>query len=185
MGSSGSKATRSLRKTPPSWAGAKTPHPADPQPAAVPKSKPVASESKSPEIQKDSIDPQLLSNLNRLGPVHVDHHMRTMPVDETTTRMFKSRQKADDDAAHLRDVRNRTTAPSLQFILDELKSASSQRDIERLAAKHNFDVDKFVLLSRFVNSPSVDRKLTRKTVTEKGEELVNTTAVWITPRLQS
>lgn len=30
-----------------------------------------------PVIEKDSRDPQLLSNLSRLGPVRVDHHMQS------------------------------------------------------------------------------------------------------------
>lgn len=42
-------------------------------------------------IQRDARDPQLLANLNRLGPVRVDHHMQTVRTVSQTVVRFTTR----------------------------------------------------------------------------------------------
>jgi hypothetical protein len=98
MGSVSSKGARaSSRKNGkvPSWTGARI-RPHEPKVSPLPTARqPWASETKDEgsaslvpnlyaqpnqikAIQRDAKDPQFLANLNRLGPVRVDHHMQTI-----------------------------------------------------------------------------------------------------------
>jgi hypothetical protein len=111
MGSSASKAARKLpkRAEPPTWAGKRTPNPGQPDPpAGVTReqvrenlasaqrtegaSATISSGSASTQfmvsaIEKDARDPHFLANLQQLGPVKVDHHMKTVrPVCATLFR---------------------------------------------------------------------------------------------------
>src|SRR6266702_863033 len=115
MGSASSKAARAFPSIKPgkssSWGGARTPAhgpKASPPPTAR---QPWASESKdegrrcmhasegsslrstfiTTVIQRDARDPQLLANLNRLGPVRVDHHMQTVRTVSQTVVRFTTR----------------------------------------------------------------------------------------------
>lgn len=69
MGTASSKVARKLPKTPSA--------------ARAPKPQPAAWESRNEVIEKDAMDPHLLSNLSRLGPVRVDHHMETFKTENT------------------------------------------------------------------------------------------------------
>ena len=102
MGSASSKAARAYPVKPgksPSWGGARMPA-YDPKTSPSQNtSQPLASESKDEgkrrayirsssgqcsnyvpplAILRDARDPQLHANLNKLGPVRVDHHMQTV-----------------------------------------------------------------------------------------------------------
>lgn len=102
MGSASSKAARAYPVKPgksPSWGGARMPA-YDPKTSPSQNARqPLASESKDEgkrrayirsssgqcsnyvpplAILRDARDPQLHANLNRLGPVRVDHHMQTV-----------------------------------------------------------------------------------------------------------
>jgi len=134
---------------------------------------------KTEAIEKDAQDPHFLANLNRLGPVRVEHHMQVRLKPDATT-LFKSRQ---DSASESRLSRNHLHSTSLCNLLDEHKSAASQSDLERLAGRYGIDVLKLENLARFVSSPSVQGGGGVKRVTEEGEESIAIRAVWIEPSI--
>ncbi|KAF5387107.1 hypothetical protein D9615_001863 [Tricholomella constricta] len=186
MGGAASKAaSKAGRKLPkraetPSWAGVRTPH-ASEQPLADRR----ASETRTEEIDRDARDPDFLANLNRLGPVRVDHHMQTIrPKTTETKQLFKSRLESEHEASSLLPVHNRLHAASLSELLDKQKAARSAQDVERLAKQYGIDVAKLENLTRFVTSPSVQGGTAVRTVEKDGEESVMMMAVWIKPHLQ-
>ncbi|TFK42881.1 hypothetical protein BDQ12DRAFT_297172 [Crucibulum laeve] len=182
MGSLPSKAARKLpkRTETPSWAGARTPHPDH-----LPTGRSAASETRTEAIEKDAGDPHFLANLNRLGPVKVDHHMKTVRAEaETTHRLFKSRAQSEFEGASSQPTKNFIHAPSLSELLDERKGAKTREDLEILAEKYGIDVERMENLTRFVNTPSVDRGATVKTVGKDGDESIIIPAVWIEPSIK-
>ncbi|KAF9002024.1 hypothetical protein BDQ17DRAFT_1390969 [Cyathus striatus] len=139
MGSSASKAARKLpkRAEPPLSVGSKAPPP----------HRPRASEHKTEDIERDAQDPHFLANLNRLGPVRVDHHMQTIRLEAT---------QSEHEASSTQPTKNRLTAFSLTELLDARKAARGQADIEQLAEKFGLDLQQMQNVTRFVSSPSVD-----------------------------
>jgi len=181
MGSVASKASRKLpkRAETPSWSGVRAQKPSE-QPRAR-----RASETRTPEIEKDAQDPDFLANLNRLGPVRVNHHMQPVrPKVTETHQLFKSRRESEHEAASPRPVHNRLHAATLSELLDKRKSAKSAQDVEQLAKQYDIDIAKLEKLARFVNTPSVQRGTAVRTVEKDGEESIVMTAVWIEPHLQ-
>ncbi|RDB24240.1 hypothetical protein Hypma_008771 [Hypsizygus marmoreus] len=181
MGGAASKATRKLPKRveTPKWAGARTPQPTDP-----PREQ-KASETKTEAIERDAQDPHFLANLSRLGPVRVDHHMKTVRTGESeTNRLFKSRSQSESEALSTQPIHNRLHAATLSELLDKRKSAKTQAEVERLAERYGIDVAKLQSLSRFVNSPSVHGASAVRTLEKDGEESIMVTAVWVEPRIQ-
>ncbi|KAI0797824.1 hypothetical protein C8Q75DRAFT_729047 [Abortiporus biennis] len=181
MGSSSSKLSRSYPKTAksPSWAGARTPD-GPLQEAARPKSIPRASETRTEAIEQDSKDPQLAANLNRLGPVKVDHMQTIRPAATRINRALQQRLKSEEEASSTRTSRNLLHAFSLSDLLEERKSVTSQKELENLAKKYNIDVAKMETVALFVNSPSVD-PASVKLVVEDGVEKRTMKASWIDP----
>ncbi|KAF8883432.1 hypothetical protein BD779DRAFT_1626304 [Infundibulicybe gibba] len=202
MGSTPSKAVRTLpkRTKTPSWASTRTD--VDLSMNTAPNAR--ASERKTQEIDDDAADPHFLSNLNRLGPVRVDHHMeatrphpRVLSQARDTARLFKSRAQSEYEASASHSTRNRLHAPALSELLDRRKAAKSRRDIELLANEYNIDIEQLERLARFVNSPSVQAGTAIRSVAENGEESLTMTvssfldtssraqclqAVWVQPR---
>ncbi|KAJ2917655.1 hypothetical protein MD484_g2781, partial [Candolleomyces efflorescens] len=170
-----------------------------------------ASEQRTPDIEKDAGDPDFLRALNRLGPVRVEHgagiqaaqtqvqkiplRLSFLPSNPTRpqfqstqateiNRLFQSRAASEDEASSLKPSPNHLYAASLHELLDARKSARSKAELESLARRYNIDYAKLERLARFVNSPSVDEKLTVKSVDRNGDEQVTLTAVWAQPRIQ-
>ncbi|TFK72511.1 hypothetical protein BDN72DRAFT_763214 [Pluteus cervinus] len=175
MGGASSKAARKLPRSPPSWAGARTPHPEVPGgPGAAVPNKPLASETRTDAINLDARDPQLLANLNRLGPVRVDHNMQTVRA-KATHKLFNSRAQSELEASSHKLARNHLTAGTLSLLLDERKSVSSKEELDDLAKKWNLDGEsKVQSLAKFVNSPSVHSGRRVVTGIGKDEEIVLT-----------
>ncbi|KAI0721598.1 hypothetical protein C8T65DRAFT_200865 [Cerioporus squamosus] len=173
MGSSASKpAARKLARTPPTWAGARTPGFGD-QPHSHARPTPQASESKDDAIMRDSQDPHFLANLSRLGPVTVDHHMQAIrPAAASAQQLYETRIRSEDEARSSRPTKNRLVALSLAELLEERKYVSTQKDIEELAKKYGMDPEKLERLARHVNSVSVDQATVKRWVGEDGAENV-------------
>ncbi|KAJ2930101.1 hypothetical protein H1R20_g7044, partial [Candolleomyces eurysporus] len=185
MGNSASKATRSFpKRSPAPWAGARAPAPSDAAtagPSAAREGVAKASEQRTPDIEKDAGDPDFLRALNRLGPVRVDHgagmqaaQTQSNQVKEIN-RLFQSRAASEDEASSLRPSPNHLYAASLHELLDARKSARSKAELELLAKRYNVDYDKMERLAKFVNSPSVDERLTVKNVDKNGDERLTLT----------
>ncbi|KAH0584301.1 hypothetical protein H2248_009846 [Termitomyces sp. 'cryptogamus'] len=190
MGGVASKAGRKLpkRTEAPSWAGVRTPHSSDPPPENPLRDR-RASERRTQEIERDAHDPHFLANLNRLGPVRVDHHMErirpsTAAAAKDISQLFKSRLESEHEASSTSPVHNRLHAVALSYLLDERKSACSTQDIERLAKRYDIDASKLENLARYVSTPSVQRGSEKRTVEKDGQEDVTIQAVWIDPQLQ-
>ncbi|KAI0781112.1 hypothetical protein BD413DRAFT_502826 [Trametes elegans] len=181
MGSAASKSARKLPKTPPAWAGARTPNPAEQAP--LPRSTaPRASETRSEAIERDSGDPHFMANLNRLGQVKVDHHMQTIkPAAHQAQRLFQARLRSEDEAA--RPPHNLLLASSLWDVLEERKYATTREELEKIAKRYDVDLDKLERLARYVNSVSVHPDSVRREVDDEGVERVTLPARWVNPKI--
>ncbi|KAF9476596.1 hypothetical protein BDN70DRAFT_159988 [Pholiota conissans] len=179
MGNSASKATRKYpsRADIPNLAarnGAKATRPEIP----VQSSK-LADSHRSEAIEKDAGDPDFLSNLSRLGPVRVDHHMQS--DSNNTTRLFESRAKSEQAASV--PTKNQLYAFVLSDLLDRRKAVRSRQELEKLANEFNIDVAKLESLARFVNSPSIDKATIRPIAGKSEEDGFMVEAVWIEPQV--
>ncbi|KIM48943.1 hypothetical protein M413DRAFT_21240 [Hebeloma cylindrosporum] len=184
MGSSASKAARKYPKHPefPSQAARSVPQ--------TSRSKPVVSQNhlaesrRSEAIERDAADPDFLSNLSRLGPVRVDHHMQAVRPEATNTaRLFESRSKSE--LASSQPAKNTLYAFMLSDLLDKRKSIGSKQDLEVLSKEFGVDIDALDRLTRFVNSPSIDTSSIRPAKGNSEEEGFVATAVWIEPGLET
>ncbi|OBZ75621.1 hypothetical protein A0H81_04497 [Grifola frondosa] len=136
-------------------------------------------------IERDSMDPQLMANLNRLGPVKVDHHMQTVrPAAGSTHHMLQARLQSEVEARSSRPTHNHLLASSLFDLLEERKTVTSQRELEELAKNYDMDISKLVGLARCVNSPSVAEGSVVRTVDRNGVESITMTAAWVDPVLR-
>lgn len=179
MGASSSKATRSLPKrvTTPAWSGARASRPADPV---------AASESKKEAvIHQDSKDPQFLSNLGRLGPVRVDHHMHAVRPAVLANHMFNSRLQSETEAASSTPTLNRIHAARLSHLLDERKSIRTTRDVEFLAQRFGVELGKLDAIAKFLSTPSVAQASVVRLSTRDGDNRQIMKAVWMEPRLKN
>ncbi|KAF5365615.1 hypothetical protein D9758_003188 [Tetrapyrgos nigripes] len=177
MGGASSKAARKLPKRTDAALSAS-------RPSAAPKAPQkllVAEEHRNEVIDSDSGDPHFLSNLNRLGPVKVDHHMQAMRPGQRTRDMLESRMQSEREAFSLQSSPNRVQAPTLSYLLDKRKSTASKHDIEDLAQKYGLKVDKLDSVARYVTTPSIQGDSIVRTVGEDGEERISAMAVWIEP----
>ncbi|EGO18621.1 hypothetical protein SERLADRAFT_375029 [Serpula lacrymans var. lacrymans S7.9] len=175
MGSATSKAARKLPREKPSWAGARA------SDVGTNAARPVASEVKNEAIDKDSRDPHFMSNLQRLGPVPVDHHMQTIRTADHFKHMYQTRAQSEAEASSSNSVQNRMLGSTLSDLLDARTAASSQKELDALADKYNIDMEKFTELSRYVNSPSIDEDTIVVSTDGDGEEVRSMTAIWRGP----
>ncbi|RPD65960.1 hypothetical protein L226DRAFT_530091 [Lentinus tigrinus ALCF2SS1-7] len=185
MGSSASKpAARKLARTPPAWAGARTPGFGE---QAHPHARPTAqaSEKKDEAILRDSQDPQFLANLSKLGPVTVDHHMQTIrPAAASAQQLYQTRLRSEDEARSSRPTQNRLVASSLMDLLEERKFVSTEKEVAELAKKYGVDLEKLERLARHVNSVSVNQDTVKRWVGKDGVENVTMVASWVNPRIE-
>ncbi|KAH7916033.1 hypothetical protein BJ138DRAFT_765044 [Hygrophoropsis aurantiaca] len=182
MGGTSSKAIRKLPKEKPTWAGARTPSNATLSPKVE---RPLASETRNEAIETDARDPQFMSNLNRLGPVRVDHHMQTIRVSNSITDMYRSRAQSEVEASPSHATQNRLLASSLSELLEARKTISSLEEEQDLAKRYGIDPAKLTELSRFVNTPSIDEKTVVRTMNTDGEETMTMMAHWVEPKLEN
>ncbi|KAF9264845.1 hypothetical protein L218DRAFT_208861 [Marasmius fiardii PR-910] len=134
-------------------------------------------------ITEDAGDPHFLANLNRLGPVSVNSPsqvVRTANV-EKSRQLLESRIRADQEASSVVPVRNRISASTLSLLLDQRKSAKTSEDAEALGKKYGIDSAKFSVVSRCVNSPSIQLDSVLRAIGKDGEQNVTVLAVWIEP----
>ncbi|KAI0747950.1 hypothetical protein C8Q80DRAFT_704601 [Daedaleopsis nitida] len=186
MGSATSKPARKLARTPPAWAGARTPNVVERPPHPHARPQPQASETRSEAIERDSHDPQLLANLTKLGPVAVDHHMQTIhPAGASTQHIIQSRLRSEEEARSSRPTRNRLVASSLLEVLEERKHASTSAQLDGLSEKYGLDADKLNRLARNVNSVSVNQDTVKRWFGEDGSEHMTMMASWINPNINA
>ncbi|KAF7796897.1 hypothetical protein EIP86_008082 [Pleurotus ostreatoroseus] len=187
MGSASSKAARTFPKTAkPSWAGARTPGPTDlpPSEATSPKGRippeaQGASETRTEAIERDPRDPQFLAKLNQMGPVQVDHHMRTFrPAAELAQRVHKARLQSEVEARSAQPTHNHLLAASLHDLLEELKYTRTREDLAHLARRYDVDVAKIRSLARYVNTPTVDPDGIVREVGDDGAETTTMKVMW-------
>ncbi|KAF9653150.1 hypothetical protein BDM02DRAFT_2168406 [Thelephora ganbajun] len=178
MGSSSSKVSRALPKSKPSTRP--TTGPLDGLGRGKQKP-PPASEAKGQAIREDGMDPQLLANLTRLGPVKVDHGMKGLkPMGANASRILEMQKQSETEAQMGETKRNRIQAPSLFDALTRLQGAKDDQTIERLAEEYNLDVRELGELGKTVNVPTPDETTARTVVDEDGAEVVLKTAKWAT-----
>ncbi|KAG2061487.1 hypothetical protein BDR06DRAFT_946930 [Suillus hirtellus] len=183
MGSSSSKAARKLPKETPSWAGSRTPlKPDGAQETRRPR--PLAFENKSDAVEADAKDPQFMFKLNQLGPVRVDHHMRSVRPADYAQQMHRSRLQSEMEASPSRSTRNRLLASSLSELLESRKTVKSQAELQALAEQYHIDVTKLNELAKFVNTPSIDESTIVKSTNQEGEETLTMMARWVDPNLK-
>ncbi|PPR01221.1 hypothetical protein CVT24_006048 [Panaeolus cyanescens] len=181
MGSSASKAARKHPSNA-AQAAARTATPniaARPRPSLNSGSNPLAETHKSEAIQRDAGDPDFLANLQKLGQVKVDHHMKTIRPDPQNTRLFETRSKAESPsfspsssspasfastqspASYAPGALRPNTLPaiSLSALLDKRKSKPTLSSAEQaaLAKEYNLAPDVLENLVKYVNSPSISR----------------------------
>jgi len=136
-------------------------------------------DNRTKEVEQDARDPDFIANLSRLGPVRVDHPMETPRPDLLTSLLFESRAKPEFEASSPHLPKNHLYSSTFTELLNQRKSAHTQKDIEKLSKE--FDIESNVLqnLARFVTSPSVIGTAIHST--SKDGEGPTTTAVWIEP----
>ncbi|KAI0086301.1 hypothetical protein BDY19DRAFT_1074916 [Irpex rosettiformis] len=184
MGSASSKVTRKLPKTKPSWSSARTPASGEPvvqspKQANLPPEAQRASETRTEAIEEDSRDPHFLAKLNQLGPVKVDHHMRTYQATASHARhAYETRKQSELEARSFRPSKNHILVSSLGDLLNECKAATSPQEIEAIAQRYGIDVSTLENLRNLVNNPTVDPDSIVKTVGPDGEERITMQVKW-------
>jgi hypothetical protein len=124
-------------------------------------------------IQDDGMDPQLLANLTRLGPVKVDHGMHGLKLTGVTAGRILDMQKQSEMETRTRETkRNHLQAPTLFDALMRLQEAKDERATERLAEEYNLDAWVLRELGKTVNVPTPDETTTRAVIGEDGAEIV-------------
>lgn len=124
-------------------------------------------------ILEDGIDPQLLANLTRLGPVKVDHGMHGLKVTGANASQILNIQRRSETEAQTGETkRNHVRAPSLFDVLTRLQEAKDEQALENLAGEYNLDSGVLGELGKTVNVPTPDETTARTVVDEDGAEVV-------------
>jgi len=119
------------------------------------------------------VDPQLLANLTRLGPVKVDHGMHGLkPTGVNASRILNTQKQSETEAQKGETKRNHVQAPSLFDALTRLQVAKDESTVERLAGEYNLDGKVLRELGKTVNVPTPDEATARTVVDEDGAEVV-------------
>ena len=119
------------------------------------------------------MDPQLLANLTRLGPVKVDHGMHGLKLTGVNaSRILDAQKKSETEARRGETKRNHIQAPSLFDALTRLQEAKDDQTVERLAGEYNLDGRVLRELGKIVNVPTPDETTVRAVVDEDGAEVV-------------
>lgn len=121
------------------------------------------------------MDPQLLANLKRLGPVKVDHSMHGMrglkPTEVNASRILNAQKQSETEAQTGETKRNHIQAPSLFDALTRLQEAKDEQTVEKLAKEYNLDGRVLRELGKTVNVPTPDETTARMVVDEDGAEV--------------
>jgi len=127
------------------------------------------------------MDPQLLANLTRLGPVKVDHGMRGLrPTGANAGRILNTQKQSETEAQTGKTKRNNIQAAPLFDALQRLQEAKDGQTLERLAGEYNLDGRVLRELGKTVNVPTPDETTTKTVVDEDGAQVVLKTAKWVT-----
>jgi len=119
------------------------------------------------------MDPQLLANLKRLGPVKVDHGMQGLkPTGVNASRILNTQKQSETEAQTGETKRNHIQTPSLFDALTRLQEVKDDRTLERLAAEYNLDGNVLRELGKTVNVATPDETTARTVVNEDGAEVV-------------
>jgi hypothetical protein len=119
------------------------------------------------------MDPQLLANLIRLGPVKVDHGMHGLkPSGVTASRILNTQKQSEAKARRGERDRNNLQASSLFEALAQLQEAKDEQTMEKLAERYNLDAKVLRELGKTVNVPTPDEASARTVVDEDGAEVV-------------
>jgi len=119
------------------------------------------------------MDPQLLANLTRLGPVKVDHGMRGLKLTGLNANRILNTQKQSETEAQTGETKlNHIQAPSLFDALTRLQGAEDDQTVEKLAGEYNLEGRVLRELGKIVNVPTPDETTARTMVDEDGAEVV-------------
>jgi hypothetical protein len=119
------------------------------------------------------VDPQLLANLTRLGPVKVDHGMHGLKLaGVTASRILNAQRQSETEVQTGETRRNRIQAPSLFDVLTRLQEAKDEQAVERLAGEYNLDAGVLRELGKTVNVPTPDETTVRAVIDEDGAEVI-------------
>ncbi|PWN46177.1 hypothetical protein IE81DRAFT_344232 [Ceraceosorus guamensis] len=153
------------------------------------------SESKTDAIREDARDPHLIANLASLGPAKVKRNRLTYRPNDQMLGILQARQKREQQEAQsatdstsnsgvagAQNSSNHMSANSISTLLDARKSCRSAEDVRALAHGYNIDVQVLENLARWVTSPSVVPRPTKK-VHEGDDETPLADAVWTEPAL--
>lgn len=119
------------------------------------------------------MDPRLLANLIRLGPVKVDHGMQGLKLTRVSASRILDAQKQSETEARTGERKgNHLQAPLLFDALARLQEARDQQMVERLAREHNLDAGVLRELEKTVNVPTPDETTARTIVDEDGADVI-------------
>ena len=119
------------------------------------------------------MNPQLLANLTRLGPVKVDHGMYGLkPTGVNASRILDTQKQSETEARMGETKRNHIQTPTLFDALARLQEAKDDQGLERLAGEYNLDGNVLRELGKTVNVPTPDESTARTVVNEDGAEVV-------------
>ena len=90
-----------------------------------------------------------------------------------TNRLFESRAKPEFEAPSLHLAKNHVYSSNLTELLNQRKSAHTQKDVEIFSKQFGIELDKLESLARFVTSPSVMSTATHST-SKNGKEFITT-----------
>ena len=76
-------------------------------------------------------------------------------MGSTTSRLFESRAKPEFEASSSQLPKNHLYSSVLTELLNQRKSARTQKDLEKLSKEFNINLDNLESLARFATSPSV------------------------------
>jgi len=77
------------------------------------------------------------------------------PMGSTTSRLFESRSKPEFEASSPHLAKNHLYSSILTEVLNQRKSAHTQKDVEKLSKEFGIELDKLESLARYVTGPSV------------------------------
>ena len=82
-------------------------------------------------------------------------HVIKDPMGSTTNRLFESRAKLEFESSSPHLPKNHLYSSTLTELLNQRKSAHTQKELEKLSKEFGIELDKLESLVRFVTSPSV------------------------------
>jgi len=99
-------------------------------------------------------------------------------MDSTMNRLFESRAKPEFEASSPHLPKNYLYSSTLTELLNQRKSAHTQKDLEKLSKDFGIELDKLESLVRFVTSPSVIGTAIHSVGKDGEGSMPVSTAVW-------